>query len=165
MLSFHSRVFKSNPPISLQNLLPFVQVLDDFTDYNANVLTSSSGDKADVFFSVRVFGLNEIDDEEGRVVLTLAVSLSWRDDRLKFLNLNPNRALNALSEAEKSVIWLPRVFFENKEPEQPELEDIVGAETSVMLLVDAALSPPSYLYIANVSEGADTPLVWSKEFK
>ena len=154
MWSFHSRVFKSNPPISLHNFFPFVQVLDDFTDYNANVLTSSSGDKADVFFSVRVFGLNEIDDEEGRVVLTLAVSLSWRDDRLKFLNLNPNRALNALSEAEKSVIWLPRVFFENKEP-----------ETSVMLLVDAALSPPSYLYIANVSEGADTPLVWSKEFK
>jgi hypothetical protein len=86
------------------------------------VLSSPSGGKANVYFSATISDLNSIDDEGGRVVLTLALSLTWNDARLKFLNLNPNKALNALSEEELSAIWQPYIFLQNKEPEQPELE-------------------------------------------
>jgi hypothetical protein len=47
------------------------------------VLTSDTGGKADVFFSVTVVQLHDIDDDNGRVVLTLFVSLQWRDLRLR----------------------------------------------------------------------------------
>jgi hypothetical protein len=86
-------------------------------------------------------------------------------DDLRFLNLSPNSALNALSKAEVDSIWLPEIFLPNKEPEQPLLEQIVAAQTTAMLTAPATLSPASYLYIANVSEGGKTPLLWTKEFK
>jgi hypothetical protein len=129
------------------------------------VLTSDGGDRANVNFSITVTSLNNIDDEAGQVVLTLTVLLEWRDLRLRFLNLRPNTALNALSREETTRIWVPDLFFWNKLPEQPELEEIVAAATAPLLTAPAVLSPPSYLYIANVSEGAETPLTWSREFK
>ena len=155
--SFH---FTVSPVSQTQN-----QILVSNTDYNANVLTSDTGGKADLNFSATIIALNNIDDVAGQVVLTLAVSLQWRDLRLKFMNLRPNLALNALSANETAAIWLPSLFFANKEPEQEELEVIVAPETAPLLTAPAVLSPPSFLYIANLSDGSQTPLIWSKEFK
>jgi hypothetical protein len=91
------------------------RVLDNLTDYNANVLTAASGGRASVSFFAEVLNINNIDDKAGQLSVTLTLRVRWQDFRLNFLNLNPNTDLNKLSKEEYDSIWQPDVFFKNKE--------------------------------------------------
>ena len=137
------------------------KILDQLTDYNANVLTAASGEPANVTFFAEIFNINNIDDKSGQVVVTLTLELRWNDFRLNFLNLNQNNDLNTLNGSEYLSIWQPDVFFKNKEPDMAVKEEIISPETTVVLNT-SQLSSPSYLYMANVSSGAENMLIWSK---
>jgi Neurotransmitter-gated ion-channel ligand binding domain len=137
------------------------KVLDALSDYNANVLTSQSGGFANITFFVEILNINNIDDKSGQVVLTLTIDLLWYDFRLIFLNLNRNQELNILSPEEYKSIWKPDVFFKNKEPEMDVKEEIIPPQITAVLNT-SMLSPPPYLYLTNISSGADNPLIWSK---
>jgi hypothetical protein len=137
------------------------KVLDVLSDYNANVLTSASGGFANITFFLEILNINNIDDKTGQVVLTLTIDLKWNDFRLNFINLNQNQDLNTLSTEEYNSIWKPDVFFKTKEPEMDVKEEIIPPYITAVLST-SNLSPPSYLYLSNISSGAENPLIWSK---
>ena len=41
------------------------------------------------------------------------MALKWRDERLRFINLQANSNMNSIRPAEIDQIWLPEFYFDN----------------------------------------------------
>ena len=119
----------------------------------------SIGDLATLIVSFTLLDLPSVDDIGGTVQLKLATNLQWFDARLSYVNLIDNFELNGLSQAEFESIWSPDVFFQNKEPNFRDLEEIIPPAITV-IANSSTLSPLSELYTGNIFSGKFNTLMW-----
>ena len=55
----------------------------------------------------------DIEETDHSIQLQFQISLQWKENRVKFLNLKKNTALNSLTDADMRTIWLPLIVFDN----------------------------------------------------
>lgn len=122
------------------------------------------GDVVTVTVSFTVLDVCNVDDVGGLIQLNIAPSLQWYDPRLNFVNLVDNIEMNALRRDEMASIWYPAVFFQNKEPNFRELEEIISPSVT-MIANSSTISPMSELYTASIAGGSENPLVWRSQIK
>jgi hypothetical protein len=62
-------------------------------------------------FTIEILQVPEIDDDHHWLQLDLVVTLTWKDGRLKFMNLHQDSDNNFLSDDEVAQIWTPKFEF------------------------------------------------------
>ncbi|KAA0202282.1 hypothetical protein HAZT_HAZT004939, partial [Hyalella azteca] len=62
-------------------------------------------------FNIEILQVLEIDDDHHWLQLDLVVTLTWKDGRLKFMNLHKDSDNNFLSDDEVAQIWTPKFQF------------------------------------------------------
>ena len=55
----------------------------------------------------------EIEEVDHSIHLQFQISLSWKENRVKYQNLKKETSLNSLSEVDIKMIWLPLIFYDN----------------------------------------------------
>ena len=90
--------------------------------YNKNVppVPLKHKDKRMVNVSVSIDILKVVDvDEEGySIKIQFSIFLKWVENRATYQNLKKNRFLNALTQNEIELLWLPKVIFENTDQKE-----------------------------------------------
>ena len=92
--------------------------LKDEEGYNKNIAPIDSGPDgsiipADVSISIVLMKVVEIEEVDHSIHLQFQISLSWRENRVKYQNLKKEVSLNSLSEEDIKTIWLPLIFYDN----------------------------------------------------
>ena len=60
----------------------------------------------------------EIEETDHSIHLQFQISLRWRENRVKYLNLKKDTNLNALPKSNISNIWLPQVIYDNTDQKE-----------------------------------------------
>ena len=68
--------------------------------------------------SIKLLKLMDIDERENTIHLQFEIRLEWRDHRITYNNLKREIFLNALTEVDKSSIWLPIVVYANTDQKE-----------------------------------------------
>jgi hypothetical protein len=132
-------------------------------DYDGNVLVADNdGDMVPLTVSFTLLDIPSVDDIGGTIQLNLATNLQWKDARLSYLNLVDNFELNGLTQAEYDSIWTPSVFFQNKEPNFHELEEIIPPAIT-MIANSSRIAPLSELNTALIFDGRYNTLMWRSQ--
>ena len=63
--------------------------------------------------SIKLLKMMGIDERENSIDLQFEIILEWKDHRITYSNLKKDLFLNALTEDEKNLIWLPIVVYAN----------------------------------------------------
>ena len=71
----------------------------------------SNGTKTEVFVSMDILSITNIDEMAMTFTSKLGLFIQWRDQRITFNNLNSNG--NFLTESQLDQIWLPPLIFSN----------------------------------------------------
>ena len=82
------------------------------TSYNMNIPPVISQEKK-VNISISIDLLKIVDIKEEEYSIQFSISLQWKENRVKYHNLKTKTALNALTYADFSKLWLPKVIYEN----------------------------------------------------
>ncbi|XP_047738843.1 uncharacterized protein LOC125178641 [Hyalella azteca] len=64
-----------------------------------------------IISNIEILQVLEIDDDHHWLQLDLVVTLTWKDGRLKFMNLHKDSDDNFLSDDEVAQIWIPKFQF------------------------------------------------------
>ena len=86
--------------------------------YNRNIPPITSSDNGskipvDVYTSIDIFKLVDINEEDYSIEIQLQISMVWRENRVTYQNLKANDSLNALTQEDIQRLWLPKVIYEN----------------------------------------------------
>ena len=77
---------------------------------------------AEVFMSIDVLGVLELNEVDGAMVIQYRITMMWRDSRVQFRNLKGEMFLNTVGNEEATKIWVPKVVFYNtREMEETEV--------------------------------------------
>ena len=68
--------------------------------------------------SIKLLKMMGIDERENSIDLQFEIILEWKDHRITYNNLKKDVFLNALSEDEKTIIWLPIVVYANTDQKE-----------------------------------------------
>ena len=68
---------------------------------------------ADVSISITLMKVVEIEEVDHSIHLQFQISLSWKENRVKYQNLKKEVSLNSLSDEDIKTIWLPLIFYDN----------------------------------------------------
>ena len=71
----------------------------------------SNGTQTDIFVSIDILSITNIDEMAMTFTSKLRLSFQWKDKRITFNNLNPQG--NFLRDSKLNQIWLPYVLFSN----------------------------------------------------
>ena len=66
-----------------------------------------------VTISITLLKIVSMEEVAHSIDFQFEISLKWRDIRLTYMNLKTKSSLNALSDADISALWLPRVIYAN----------------------------------------------------
>ena len=95
---------------------------------NQLVPRNSDGTPHVVYVNVSIFALPRIDTFRMKYTVDFFLSLRWRDNRLKFRDLNNRTATNSLSGADLKAIWSPSIsFLYSLGPYQTKVDEMVTA--------------------------------------
>ena len=86
-------------------------VLED--GYNKNVPPIASKDLVIVDVSIDLLKVVDIDEEDYSIEIQVEITLKWRENRAAYQNLKKTISLNALTDEDKNMLWLPKVIYEN----------------------------------------------------
>ena len=88
--------------------------------------------------SINLLKMMGIDERENTIDLQFEITLEWKDHRITYSNLKTDVSLNALTDAQKDIIWLPIVIYANTDQkETTRLGWIEEWSTSVEVFKDA----------------------------
>ena len=87
-------------------------------NYNKNIppierSIDGSAIPAQVGISITLMKVVEIEEVDHSIHLQFQISLSWKENRVKYQNLKRETSLNSLSEVDIVMIWLPLIFYDN----------------------------------------------------
>ena len=80
-----------------------------------------AGEPANVNISITLMKVVEIEETDHSIHLQFQISLQWRENRVKYLNLKKKTALNALTDGEDGDIpklWLPLILYDNTDQKE-----------------------------------------------
>ena len=133
--------------------------------YNREV--SSDNNKSDVVTIVEMKDILNIDENKGKIRVTMRLILEWFDARLTFWNLKPNTELNVLGKAEYEQAWWPAVLFVNMERQDfeesfpPQIVVTAGNNN----LNSYQLADYTVLHSSKLYKGSSMGLRWNTEFR
>ena len=68
--------------------------------------------------SIMLLKIMSIDEKENTIDLQFEITLEWKDHRITYNNLKRDFSLNALTDDEKDIIWLPIVIYANTDQKE-----------------------------------------------
>ena len=74
--------------------------------------------QADVSVSLIVFKFVAIEEEDHSIQLQFQINLEWKENRAIFYNLKSESYLNALSQDEIDILWLPLIVYLNTDQQE-----------------------------------------------
>ena len=93
-------------------------------NYNNKVppFTINKKDKSVVAVKVNVstslMNILAISEFDHTIILKLAITLKWYENRVLYHNLKMKEALNTLSDMEAASIWIPYIIFKNTDNDE-----------------------------------------------
>ena len=60
----------------------------------------------------------EIEEVDHSIHLQFQISLSWKENRVKYQNLKKQTSLNAVTDDDIKTIWLPLIVFDNTDQKE-----------------------------------------------
>ena len=91
-------------------------------EYNKNVppISVDYGIKkmVNVSVSIDLSKLVDIDEEDYSVEMQFSITLEWLENRATYQNLKKDRSLNALTEEDIKLLWLPKVIYESTDQKE-----------------------------------------------
>ena len=87
--------------------------------------------------SIMLLKIMSIDEKENTIDLQFEITLEWKDHRMTYNNLKRDISLNALTDSEKELVWLPVLIYANTDQrETTRLGSINEWSTSVVVSRD-----------------------------
>ena len=71
-----------------------------------------------VNISITLMKVVEIEETDHSIHLQFQISLQWRENRVKYLNLKKDTSLNALTDGEIKELWLPLILYDNTDQKE-----------------------------------------------
>ena len=71
-----------------------------------------------VSITMNLMKVVEIEEVDHSIHLQFQISLSWKENRVKYQNLKKESSLNALTEDDVDNIWLPLVVYDNTDQKE-----------------------------------------------
>ena len=92
-------------------------------NYNKNVPPigqTARGDAipANVSISITLMMVVEIQERDHSIALQFEINLQWRENRATYQNLKDKTSLNALSNSDIEMLWLPLIVYDNTDQKQ-----------------------------------------------
>ena len=142
--------------------------------YNKNIppiarAKDGSAIPADVSISITLMKVVEIEEVDHSIHLQFQISLSWRENRVKYQNLKKEVSLNSLSEKDIETIWLPLIFYDNTDQkESTRLGEYGNGEWMTLVTVtregNFARSGIEEVDEAEIFEGAENRLTMNQTY-
>ena len=76
---------------------------------------SSKEGKLKVTLDLDLWSIHHIEEVNEMFRAQFKITMTWKDSRLTYLNLQKNSYMNRVSHEEASDIWIPNVMFLNTE--------------------------------------------------
>ena len=123
----------------------------------------------DVSISITLMKVVEIEEVDHSIHLQFQISLSWRENRVKYQNLKKEVSLNSLSEKDIETIWLPLIFYDNTDQkESTRLGEYGNGEWMTLVTVtregNFARSGIEEVDEAEIFEGAENRLTMKQTY-
>jgi len=132
---------------------------------NYNKEVTSNNEKSDLNTSVEIHNILSIDENRGKIRVTMRLILEWYDSRLTFMNLKIQKEFNVLSDSEYSLIWKPRVIYVNMETKDTE-ESLPPQITIHLNKLDTfSLANYNSLYSSRLYNGSNITIHWNRDFR
>ena len=74
--------------------------------------------RADVSISITLMKVVEIEEVDHSIHLQFQISLSWKENRVKYQNLKTDTSLNALTAEDINTLWLPTIVYDNTDQKE-----------------------------------------------
>ena len=91
-------------------------------EYNKNVppITVDNGIKETVNVSVSIdlSKVVDINKEDYSIEMQFSITLKWIENRATYQNLKEDRSLNALTQEDIQLLWLPEVIYDNTDQKE-----------------------------------------------
>ena len=117
--------------------------------------------------TVNLLSILDIIEVESSIELQFGLQITWQDARLYMKNLQLDKNLNTLTQAQKDEIWIPKLVFHNTRSKYKTLVD-KDAFVTINRIGKFARSEKSKLQNTYVYKGGDNPLtiarVYDNEF-
>ena len=93
------------------------------SNYNKNIppigsAKDGSAIPANVSISITLMKVVEIEEVDHSIHLQFQISLTWKENRVKYQNLKNQTSLNALTADDVNTIWLPLVVYDNTDQKE-----------------------------------------------
>ena len=62
--------------------------------------------------------LVDIDEEDYSIEIQFSIKLEWFENRATYQNLKKKRSLNALTQKDIDLLWLPKVIYQNTDQKE-----------------------------------------------
>ena len=86
--------------------------------YNKFVPPVKGYDPIDVYVSLDVLKLVDIDEEDYSIEIQFEINMKWSENRVTYNNLKAKDSLNALMQNDIEKLWLPKVIYENTDQKE-----------------------------------------------
>ena len=93
-----------------------ILVLED--GYNMEVPPIVSSNPVDVFVSIDLLRLVDINEEDYSIEIQFEITLVWKEKRATYQNLKNEDSMNTLSKKDVATLWLPKVIYENTDQKE-----------------------------------------------
>jgi hypothetical protein len=132
---------------------------------NYNKEVASDKEMSDLIIKTEILNILSIDENLGKIRVTLRIMMEWFDPQLTFLNLKSNEDLNVLEDKEYSLIWKPAVVLVNME--KKDFEHNVSPHIIVHTdnLANYDLADYNNMSSSKLYNGSHTKLKWFSEFR
>ena len=94
-------------------------------NYNKNIppigKRKTSDDRAtpaNVSISITLMKVVDIEETDHSIDLQFQISMSWKENRVKYQNLKKETSLNALTDDDIKTIWLPLIVYDNTDQKE-----------------------------------------------
>ena len=136
-----------------------------FNTINYNKQVTSKKEKTSLNFLLEIIKVMAIDENAGKLRITLKIKVEWNDNRLTFSNLKENSALNVLSIDEYDIIWKPHLIFLNMEINNREEQVVPQILASINNFSESYNSKYTDLYSAKLFDGSKNNLYLQTSFR
>ena len=137
--------------------------LDIPFSYNKEVTSNTK--KTDLLTTAEIYNVLSIDENLGKIRITMSLITEWHDSRVTFLNLKANSELNILDDNEFASIWKPKVNFVNIE--QKSYEDNFPEQLTIHMNSSKSHQLADYgsLYNSKKYNGSQNIINLNQEFR
>ncbi len=120
-------------------------------------LTEVAPPEAYVTMDTDILSVMELNENSQFVKLQMDIRLTWKDSRLKLINLHKDENLNTLTKEDKLRIWKPRLLFFNSEDKMTTIAD---DETVITIMKNGSyqIAGMDKLWNEHIYKGSENPI-------